>query len=52
MTEQQRQAIMETLEEYNVKTDPAIFERVPVMFWHGQKDPVVPFQMTIHFMSY
>lgn len=49
MTEQQRQAIMETLEEYDVKTDPAIFERVPVMFWHGQKDPVVPFQMTYPF---
>lgn len=49
MTEQQRQDIMETLKEYNVKTNLAIFERVPVMFWHGQKDPVVPFQMTYPF---
>lgn len=49
MTEQQRQGILETLKEYDVKTDSAIFERVPVMFWHGQKDPVVPFQMTYPF---
>lgn len=49
MTEQQRQNIMGTLEGYNIKTDPAIFERVPVIFWHGQKDSVVPFQMTYPF---
>ena len=49
MTEQQKQDMMETLEQYNVKTDLAIFERVPVIFWHGQKDPVVPFKMTYPF---
>ena len=49
MTEQQRQAILETLEHYNVTSNVAIFERVPVIFWHGQKDPVVPFQMTYPF---
>ena len=49
MTEQQRQAILETLEHYNVTSNAAIFERVPVIFWHGQKDPVVPFQMTYPF---
>ena len=49
ITEQQRLTIMETLQEYDVKTDSAIFERVPVIFWHGQKDPVVPFQMTYPF---
>ena len=46
MAEQQRQEIMATLEHYNVTSNAAIFERVPVIFWHGQKDPVVPFQMT------
>ena len=49
MTEQQKQAIMDALKEYDVKKSPAIFERVPVIFWHGQKDPVVPFQMTYPF---
>lgn len=49
MTEQQKLAIMNGLKEYDVKTSPAIFERVPVIFWHGQKDPVVPFQMTYPF---
>ena len=49
LTEQQRQSIMERLEEYNIQTDLALFERVPVVFWHGQKDNVVPFQMTYPF---
>ncbi|WP_431030443.1 alpha/beta fold hydrolase [Lysinibacillus sp. LZ02] len=49
MTAEQQQAMLEVLQEYNVTTNLAIFERIPVVFWHGQKDPVVPFQMTYPF---
>lgn len=49
MTEQQKQEILATLEHYNVTSSISIFERVPVIFWHGQKDSVVPFQMTYPF---
>ncbi|MFF5996762.1 alpha/beta fold hydrolase [Lysinibacillus sp. KU-BSD001] len=49
MTAAQQQAMLEALQEYNVTTNRAIFERIPVVFWHGQKDSVVPFQMTYPF---
>lgn len=49
LTEEQQQAILETLQLYNLMERPEIFEKVPVMFWHGKNDPVVPFQMTYPF---
>lgn len=49
LTEEQQHAILETLQPYNLMEHPEIFEKVPVMFWHGKNDPVVPFQMTYPF---
>ncbi len=48
-TEEQLQAIVESLQPYDLTERPEIFEKVPVMFWHGKKDPVVPFHMTFPF---
>lgn len=49
LTEEQQQTILETLQPYNLMERPEVFEKVPVMFWHGKNDPVVPFQMTYPF---
>lgn len=49
LTEEQQHTILEALQEYDLMTKPEIFERVPIMFWHGKNDPVVPFQMTYPF---
>ncbi|MGM9951551.1 MAG: prolyl oligopeptidase family serine peptidase [Lysinibacillus sp.] len=49
LTEEQQHAILEALRPYNLMERPEIFEKVPVMFWHGKNDPVVPFRMTYPF---
>lgn len=49
LTEEQQHAILEALQPYDLMERPEIFEKVPVMFWHGKKDPVVPFHMTYPF---
>ncbi|MDQ0216697.1 fermentation-respiration switch protein FrsA (DUF1100 family) [Oikeobacillus pervagus] len=41
--------ILESLYPYDLSQHPEKLEGRPLMFWHGKKDPIVPFQNTYDF---
>ncbi|MBW8350403.1 esterase [Bacillus sp. IITD106] len=43
------EAMYVSLEKYDLSQQPDKLNERPLMFWHGKKDPVVPFQPTYSF---
>ncbi|PLR87396.1 esterase [Bacillus sp. V33-4] len=37
------------LQKYDLSAQPEKLEQRPLLFWHGKKDPVVPYQPAYHF---
>ncbi|WP_332650345.1 prolyl oligopeptidase family serine peptidase [Lysinibacillus sp. 54212] len=52
IAEEQQQAVLDRLAQYNIDSSLEIFERVPTIFWHGKQDNVVPYYMTYPFYEY
>ncbi|MEO4054245.1 prolyl oligopeptidase family serine peptidase [Solibacillus sp. CAU 1738] len=46
MTEKERNDIFSMLKQYDLEDKQNILNSVPIMFWHGKQDTVVPFAMT------
>ncbi|MET3696282.1 hypothetical protein SAMN05877753_103474 [Bacillus oleivorans] len=42
-------AQLEILKKYDLSQRPDILNNRPIMFWHGEKDPIVPFQSAYSF---
>ena len=45
------QTQLEILKKYDLSQQPDILNNRPVMFWHGEKDPIVPFQSAYSFFE-
>ncbi|MBA4536484.1 prolyl oligopeptidase family serine peptidase [Bacillus aquiflavi] len=43
------ESILEKIREYDLSLQPEKLTKRPILFWHGQKDPVVPFSYTYEF---
>lgn len=41
-TEEKKEEVLKYLERFNLENKPQVFQKVPVIFWHGAKDPVIP----------
>ena len=46
MSDEQQQEIYTLLARYDLEERADVFERCPIIFWHGQKDNVVPYDMS------
>ena len=46
MNEQQIQEMFSLFSKYDLERNVAVFSRCPIIFWHGEKDQVVPYKMT------
>lgn len=46
MSEEERNEILTMLKQYDLEDEQNILNDVPVIFWHGKQDTVVPFAMT------
>ncbi|RHW39873.1 esterase [Lysinibacillus yapensis] len=51
MMEEEKEAIQESLSNFDITVDIKRFNQRPVMFWHGHKDETVPFHPTYHFYT-
>lgn len=49
MPEEEQQAILSGLAQYDLNSSPEILEKIPTIFWHGKQDQVVPYDMTYPF---
>jgi len=49
ITSKQKEQIQQSLAEYDITNEPEAFKNRPVLFYHGKKDKVVPFQPTFDF---
>lgn len=48
-TEEQISEQLFVLRDYDLSLQPEKLENRPLLFWHGKKDPVVPFHLTYQF---
>lgn len=51
LTEEKKEQIHKIIAEYDITKDPEKTRNRPVLFWHGQKDKVVPFNNAYDFYS-
>ena len=49
VTEEQLQSLSTLLKKYDLSVQPEKLEGRPLLFWHGERDRVVPFQNTYEF---
>ncbi|MCJ8005988.1 esterase [Lederbergia wuyishanensis] len=49
LPEEELEKMYEGLKKYDLSNQPEKLRGRPIMFWHGKKDPVVPFQPTYNF---
>lgn len=49
MSEEELMQYRNRLAKYDAFKHPDAFERIPLFFWHGKQDGVVPFEMTYDF---
>lgn len=49
MTDKEKEQIHKVISEYDISKSPESFRNRPVLFWHGKKDEVVPFNNTYNF---
>ncbi len=48
-SESELRSILTTLEEYDLSMSPQNLKTRPLLFWHGKKDPVVPYGLAFNF---
>jgi fermentation-respiration switch protein FrsA (DUF1100 family) len=48
-TEEQIEEQLSFIRPYDLSLQPEKLENRPLLFWHGQKDPIVPFHLTYQF---
>lgn len=48
-TEQEKEAILEHLRTYDLSMQTEKLNERPLLFWHGMKDPIVPYKYTYQF---
>lgn len=48
-SESEKEAIFEHLRKYDLSTQTEKLQRRPLLFWHGVKDPIVPYSYTYQF---
>lgn len=48
-TEKQISEQLAVLQDYDLSLQPEKLENRPLLFWHGKKDPVVPYHLTYQF---
>lgn len=46
MQEEEKNEVLALLKQYDLEDDQNILNEVPIVFWHGKQDTVVPFAMT------
>ena len=46
MQEEELNEVLALLKQYDLEDKPNILNEVPIIFWHGKQDTVVPFAMT------
>ncbi|MEK4128774.1 alpha/beta hydrolase [Solibacillus sp. FSL W8-0474] len=46
ISEQQQSALFQMLGKYDMEQHEALWANKPIIFWHGEKDTVVPFSMS------
>jgi uncharacterized protein len=49
LSERELSQLRDRLREYDLSLQPEKLNSRPLLFWHGEKDPVVPFKPTYHF---
>ena len=49
MTLEEQQQLMQMLSPYNLDEKEHAWQQCPIIFWHGQRDTVVPYEMTRNF---
>lgn len=49
LTQEQIDSIYSSLRKYDITAQPEALAGRPILFWHGKKDPTVPFQPTFNF---
>lgn len=50
-SEEQIEQQLRTLREYDLSGQPEKLENRPLLFWHGKKDPLVPYPLTFQFFE-
>ena len=49
MSEAEQRTLNTVLAQFDLENKATILNEVPVIFWHGMKDPIVPFQLSYPF---
>ena len=51
LTEEHKQEIFHQLSPFNLENKPEIFHQIPIIFWHGDQDPIVPIDYSYPFFE-
>ncbi|WP_442599155.1 prolyl oligopeptidase family serine peptidase [Neobacillus sp. D3-1R] len=51
ITEDEKQALLEKLKQYDLSLHPELLRNRPLLFWHGKLDPIVPFRFSYDFFE-